>query len=219
MGLIPGSGRSPGVGNDNPLHYSCLENSMDRATWWATVHGVAKSWTRLSTATTNNVPRYKKIFLVKKSNTFPVEDTVKVLNTFQWSILIHALYVCSLLQTLSCICDSMQLNNKRYYGYILKEKEKQNTWILAVYLVYLGFWSQLPTYVGIFPTASNNSIQFWHYLPRDSIRFHRLRVWFHKNSHPQLQKPATKSKLSVTFASDLPVTDWRFQQSLPHGFN
>ena len=67
--------------------------------------------------------------------------------------------------------------------------------MLAVYLVYLGFWSQLPTYVGIFPTASNNSIQFWHYLPRDSIRFHRLRVWFHKNSHPQLQTPATKSKL------------------------
>ena len=90
MGLIPGSGRSPGVGNDNPVQYSCLGNSMDRATWWATVHGVAKSWTRLSTATTNNVQGYKKIFLVEKSNIFPVEDTVKVLNTFQWSILIHA---------------------------------------------------------------------------------------------------------------------------------
>ena len=60
MGLIPGSGRSPGVGNDNPVQYSCLGNSMDRATWWATVHGVAKSWTRLSTATTNNVQGYKK---------------------------------------------------------------------------------------------------------------------------------------------------------------
>ena len=40
-----GSGRSPGGGNDNPLHYSCLGNPMERGAWWATVHGVAKSWT------------------------------------------------------------------------------------------------------------------------------------------------------------------------------
>ena len=45
LGLIPGSGRSPGEGNDSPLQYSCLENPMDREAWWATVHGVAKSWT------------------------------------------------------------------------------------------------------------------------------------------------------------------------------
>ena len=47
-GSIPGSGRSPGEGNDNLLQYSCLENPMDRGAWQATVHGVAKSWTRLS---------------------------------------------------------------------------------------------------------------------------------------------------------------------------
>ena len=41
-GLIPGSRRYPGEGNGNPLQYSCLENSMDRGAWWATVHGVAK---------------------------------------------------------------------------------------------------------------------------------------------------------------------------------
>ena len=41
-GLIPGSGRSPGVGNDNPLQYSCLESPMDRGACWATVHGVTK---------------------------------------------------------------------------------------------------------------------------------------------------------------------------------
>ena len=45
--LILGSGRSPGEGNGNPLQYSCLENPMDGEAWWATVHGVAKSWTRL----------------------------------------------------------------------------------------------------------------------------------------------------------------------------
>ena len=47
-GLIPGSGRSPGEGNGSPLQYSCLGNRMDRGTWWAIVHGVTKSWTRLS---------------------------------------------------------------------------------------------------------------------------------------------------------------------------
>ena len=40
---VPGSGRSPGEGNDNPLQYSCLGNAMDRGDWWATVHGVAES--------------------------------------------------------------------------------------------------------------------------------------------------------------------------------
>ena len=41
-GLIPGLGRSPGVGNGNPLQYSCLGNSIDRRAWWATVHEIAK---------------------------------------------------------------------------------------------------------------------------------------------------------------------------------
>ena len=47
-GLIPGSGRSPGEENANPFQYSCLRNLMDRRAWWATVHGVTKSWTRFS---------------------------------------------------------------------------------------------------------------------------------------------------------------------------
>ena len=46
-GSIPGSGRSPGEGNGSPLPYSCLENSMDRGTWQATVHRVAQSQTQL----------------------------------------------------------------------------------------------------------------------------------------------------------------------------
>ena len=46
-GLIPGSGRSPGERNGNPLWYSCLETSMDRGAWWASVHGVAKIRTQL----------------------------------------------------------------------------------------------------------------------------------------------------------------------------
>ena len=51
LGSIPGSGRSPGEGNGNPLQYSCLGNPMDRGAWLATVHGVAKSRTQLSDLT------------------------------------------------------------------------------------------------------------------------------------------------------------------------
>ena len=43
LGSIPGSGRSPGEGNSNPLQHSCLENPMDGVAYWATVHGVAES--------------------------------------------------------------------------------------------------------------------------------------------------------------------------------
>ena len=51
VGSIPGSGRSPGVRNGNPLQYSCLGNPMDTRAWQTTVHGVTKSQTRLSTHT------------------------------------------------------------------------------------------------------------------------------------------------------------------------
>ena len=63
LGSIPESGRSrsPGEGKSNPLQYSCLGNLMDRGACWATVHGVAKSWTHLSTKqqqnhSTNSIP-------------------------------------------------------------------------------------------------------------------------------------------------------------------
>ena len=51
--MIPGLVRSPGEGNGKPLQYSCLENSMDGGSWWATVHGVKKSQTLLSEFTTS----------------------------------------------------------------------------------------------------------------------------------------------------------------------
>ena len=52
--LIPGSGRSLGLKNSNPLQYSCLKNPMDRGAWWATVHGVTMSRIWLSTAHTQD---------------------------------------------------------------------------------------------------------------------------------------------------------------------
>ena len=57
LGLIPGSGRSPGEGNGNPLQYSSPENPMGGGARWATVHGVAKGWTRLSNFTWKTVDR------------------------------------------------------------------------------------------------------------------------------------------------------------------
>ena len=51
-GSVPGLGRSPGGGHSNPLQYSCLENPMDRGTWWAIVQRVTKSWTRLKQLST-----------------------------------------------------------------------------------------------------------------------------------------------------------------------
>ena len=62
LGLIPGSGRSPGEGNGNPLQYSCLENPMDGGAWWATVHGVTKSQTRLSNFTFFHFASWKKSY-------------------------------------------------------------------------------------------------------------------------------------------------------------
>ena len=54
LGSLPGLGRSPGKGNDNPLQYPCLENPMDRGAWWAIVHGVAQSQTRLKRLSSNS---------------------------------------------------------------------------------------------------------------------------------------------------------------------
>ena len=71
VGSIPGLGRSPGEGNGNPLQHSCLENPMDGGAWWATVHGVAKSWTRLSDFTFKGT--------VRKGDSAPERDGLCVL--------------------------------------------------------------------------------------------------------------------------------------------
>ena len=55
LSLIPGLGRSPGEGNDNPLQYSCLGNPMNRGTWWSTIYGVAQSRTRLKWLSSRNL--------------------------------------------------------------------------------------------------------------------------------------------------------------------
>ena len=82
QGLIPGLGGSPGEGNGNLLQYSCLENPMDGGAWWATVHGVAKSWTWLSDFTFTFIlclDSFKVIYLFLIFTTF---DLINTNNTF-----------------------------------------------------------------------------------------------------------------------------------------
>ena len=71
-GSIPGSGRSLAEGNGNPLQYSCLENPMDWGAWWAAVHGVTKSQTRLSDFTCLPSEPPGKILMVGPNPTRPV---------------------------------------------------------------------------------------------------------------------------------------------------
>ena len=63
---IPGSGRFHGGENGNPLQHSCLGNSMGRGVWWATIHAVAKSWTRLSTQVHDDFKIHCKSLIGKK---------------------------------------------------------------------------------------------------------------------------------------------------------
>ena len=67
MGSVPGSGRSLGKGNGNPLQYSCLENPMNRGAWQAIVHGVTKSQTQLSTHTHKHI-KYRLFYLLMVSS-------------------------------------------------------------------------------------------------------------------------------------------------------
>ena len=68
VGSIPGLRRSPGGGNGNPLQYACLENLMDGGPWWATVHGVTKSWTQLKQLSTVYMKEYFIMVLISFPN-------------------------------------------------------------------------------------------------------------------------------------------------------
>ena len=77
---VPGPGRSPGGGDDNPLQSSCLENPMDRGAWWATVHRVAQSRTQLKWLSTHTwvYIRYKSIY-----NIYMCKIHISILNLFK----------------------------------------------------------------------------------------------------------------------------------------
>ena len=71
-GSIPGWRRSPREGNGNPLQYSCLENPMDRGAWWATVHRVPKSQTRLSDFTFTSSKSKRSQILIIRLSQYPI---------------------------------------------------------------------------------------------------------------------------------------------------
>ena len=75
-GSIPGSGRSPVEGLGNPLQYSCLENPMDRGAWWATVHGVTKSWTRMKRLSMHALPAVQETQVQSLGREDPLEMEV-----------------------------------------------------------------------------------------------------------------------------------------------
>ena len=83
-GSIPGLGRYPGVGNGNPLQYSSMENSMDTRAWQATVHEVAKSWTRLSINTEHSWVAEATSLNVKIITIGPVPGDRLGLGVFIW---------------------------------------------------------------------------------------------------------------------------------------
>ena len=93
-GSIPGSGRSPGEGNDNPLQYSCLENPTDRGTWWAAVHGVARVKHDLAT---KPQPGYGK-FRVDLSSS----DSWSVQTLPLWLSRVHSVASC-VLERVCCV--------------------------------------------------------------------------------------------------------------------
>ena len=69
--MIPELGKSPGEGNGNPIQYSCQENHLDRGAWWVTVHGVAKSRTRLSNFTNSRgIPKDASLFCLLLLNIY-----------------------------------------------------------------------------------------------------------------------------------------------------
>ena len=94
MVLIPGSGKSPGGGRGNPLQYSCLENSMDRGAWWATVHGVTQSQTGLKRLNTHTHTHTHSLFTSSRKSVRAVTLTAgrqAICNNFQVVILPFAI--------------------------------------------------------------------------------------------------------------------------------
>ena len=81
-GSIPGLGRSPRVGNGNPLQYSCLENSMDRRAWWATVHRITKRQTWLSTHALLIPVQFNS--LIPKTSVFSVAISCFTVSNLPW---------------------------------------------------------------------------------------------------------------------------------------
>ena len=106
-GSIPGLGRSPGEGNSNPLQYSCLENPVDRGALWATVHGVAKSRTRLNGCVFSQFVPHSPYCTVS-TNPFSLSASVFLpISRLICTIFLDSLYIYTHTHTVTYICFSL----------------------------------------------------------------------------------------------------------------
>ena len=116
LGLILGLGRSPGEGNGNPLHYSCLENPMDREAWQATLHGVTKSRTRLSDFTFTL--QFKQIDLLLNSGQNERVATVPLGFPFYTPcLLLSSSWFCPMQNTNGCMLNQVRGHVGAYVKY------------------------------------------------------------------------------------------------------
>ena len=86
LGLIPESERSPGEESDHPLQYSCLENPTDRGAWWATVHGVTNSQTRLSINTLHTNQNKVKVAVIEERVAFRLRKIARYTDGYFFKI-------------------------------------------------------------------------------------------------------------------------------------
>ena len=110
LGSIPGSGRSPGEGNGNPLQDSCLENPMDGGVWWATVHGVTKSWTRLSDFT-NHYSLLCSLFRMLQFRILKYEICFYSVHVFKWILEVLNTFVISSKSDIPCVLLGRDISN------------------------------------------------------------------------------------------------------------
>ena len=121
-GLTPGWGRAPGGGHGNPLQYSYLKDSMDRRAWWARVHGVTKSQTRLKQLSTH--PYKSSRFKVKKAHLlilkcWPVEQASRLTHT-SGSLLEPSLGMETGRPSSSSSCTVLNIDFKEIYFLLLR---------------------------------------------------------------------------------------------------
>ena len=117
-GLIPGSERSPGEGNGNPLQYSCLENPKERGAWQATVHGVTKSWTRLRTEwLTVSLLTIPFAFNYRKKK----EEDIKTIGLSNWGSYLKSKSIKILSSTLNRMLDLALLRQEACFSYMRKK--------------------------------------------------------------------------------------------------
>jgi len=184
--LIPGSGRSSGEGDGNPLQYSCLENPLDRGAWCAMVHGVMKSWIQLKWLSMHTVP-YFKCWIATCD--YPIgQHKYRTFSPLQKSLLDTAVIAqrwtmnqsCTALCHLSYCCDKWwnfallvpSLLPKALYYVLLAFLCMLDKSVLCTVQEVSKYLPPFPTSEGVvwhFVSAGVLLCSYWAFLPTDSL--------------------------------------------------